>query len=120
LAAVKLCAVLGIVGLLLLGVAVPRADAGIGGSDTPTWPATAQVGSTFSASVTILNTSTSPKDTGNVRLTSLCLTPACASTSGGGLCLPPNLDPGVFTIQSAVGDASTTPCAGTTFTIGAP
>src|SRR5262249_25003171 len=43
--AVKTLEVLGIVGLLLLGVAVPRADASIGGSETLTWPATAQVGS---------------------------------------------------------------------------
>ena len=123
----KIWAVLGTIGLLLLGVAVPRADAGIGGGNTPTWPATAQVGSTFSASITIVNTSTTPNDTESVKLVPtgsvtapLTLTPACADTSGGGHCLPPNLDPGVFTVLSASGDAATAPCAGFTFAISAP
>jgi hypothetical protein len=114
---VKTWAVLGTIGLLLLGVAVPRADAGIGGSNTPTWPGTAQVGSTINTSVTVLNTSTSPNDTENVRLVNLFVTPACASTSSPGVCLSPNLDPGVFTVLSAQGDAATAPCAGLTFTI---
>ena len=120
----KTLAVLGTIGLLLLGVAAPRADAGIGGSNVPTWPATAQVGSTFSASITIVNTSTTPNDTENVALvpttgvsTPVTVTPACADTSGGGHCLPPNLDPGVFTLLSASGDATMAPCAGVTFTI---
>src|SRR5262249_46059172 len=124
---VKTWAVLGTIGLLLLGVAAPRADAGIGGGNTPTWPATAQVGSTFSASITIVNTSTTPNDTESVNLVPtigvpapITITPACKDTSGGGHCFPPNLDPGVFTLLSASGDASTAPCAGVTFILSAP
>ena len=119
LAAGRMLAVLGVVGILLLGVSIPRADAGIGGSNTPTWPVTVTVGTTFSASVIIINQSTPPNDTENVLLTSLFVTPACAD-SASPICLAGNRDPGVFDVLTAVGAASTTPCAGVTFSVGAP
>src|SRR5262245_2319010 len=75
LAAGKMLAVLGVVGILMLGVSIPRADAGIGGSNTPTWPVTVTVGVTFNANVIIINQSTNPNDTENVLLTSLFVTP---------------------------------------------
>jgi hypothetical protein len=112
-------AVLGVVGILLLGVSIPRADAGIGGSNTPTWPVTVTVGVTFGASVIIVNQSTPPNDTENVLLTSLFVTPACAD-SASQLCLAGNRDPGIFDVLSAVGAAGTTPCANVVFTVGAP
>jgi hypothetical protein len=119
LAAGKMLAVLGVVGILLLGVSIPRADAGIGGSNTPTWPVTVTVGVTFNASVLIINGSTTPNDTENVLLTSLFVTPACAD-SASQLCLAGNRDPEVFDVLTAVGAAGTTPCANVPFNIGAP
>ena len=119
LAAGKMLAVLGVVGILLLGVSIPRADAGIGGSNTPTWPVTVTVGVTFNASVIIVNQSTPPNDTENVLLTSLFTTPACAD-SASQLCLAGNRDPDVFEVLTAQGAGSTTPCANVVFVIGNP
>src|SRR5262244_2648584 len=79
--------------LVLLGVT--PVHAGIGGTATPTWPATATVGDIFSASVQIINNSTTPNETENVNLTTLFVTPACASGAVA-VCLPVNVDPGVF------------------------
>jgi hypothetical protein len=114
-------AVLGVMGIFLLGATVPRVEAGIGGSDTPTYPTVVTVGQTINASVTVVNLSTSPNDTENIKLLSLFLIPACKVTSGGSVCEPAaNQDPGVFSVLTAVGNGATTPCAGITFTIGAP
>src|SRR5262245_60094787 len=110
------------VGLVILGLvvlAVTPVHAGIGGTATPTWPGTATVGDLFSASVQIINTSTTPNETESVNLTTLFVTPACASGATA-VCLPADADPGVFKVLSAVGDASTTPCGGVSFTVGAP
>src|SRR5262245_4320161 len=115
----RMLAVLGVVGMVLLGVSIPRADAGIGGSNTPTWPVTVTVGTTFNANVIIVNQSTPTNNTENVLLTSLFVTPACAD-SASPICLAGNRDPGVFDVLTAVGDAGTTPCAGVIFAIGAP
>src|SRR5262249_45994578 len=65
--------------LALVRLGVAPAHAGIGGSATPTWPASATVGEIFSASVLIINTSTTPNETENVGLTTLFVTPACKS-----------------------------------------
>ena len=107
----------GMLVLLLLGV-MP-AMAGIGGSDTPTWPGTAAVGDLIDASVRIINTSTNPNDTEDVTLTTLFVTPACADSSSP-TCLAGNEDPGIFKVLSADGDPGTPPCAGISFTIGSP
>jgi hypothetical protein len=48
------------------------------------------------------------------------LTPYCASTNAGAICVLPNLDPGVFEILSAAGDPGSAPCAGIAFQIGTP
>ncbi len=119
LAAVKIWGVLGVVGVLLLGVSIPRVDAGIGASDTPTWPSPVTVGTIFNASVIIVNQSTLPNETENVLMTALFVTPACAD-SGSPICLLGSTDPGVFDVLTAVGDASTTPCAGVAFAVGPP
>ncbi len=110
----------GIVATLLLGVTVTRVDAGVGGQSTVVVPATAAVGTTFPATITIRNQSTTPNDTENITVTALFLTPACASGSSSGLCLPGNRDPGVMDVLTAVGDASSAPCPGIAFTIGLP
>jgi len=80
-------------------------------------PETAVVGVTFTATMTIRNFSTPPQDTENVRVISAFITPACADV-GLPICVPPNLDPGVFDLLSAAGDPTTAPCAGTSFQIG--
>ncbi len=117
----KFIAVLGVMGILLLGATVPRVEAGIGGSDTPTYPQVVTVGQVINASVTVINLSTAPNEPDHVQLLSLFLIPACKVTSGGTVCEPAAVqDPGVFTVLTAVGNATTTPCAGVTFTIGAP
>ena len=117
----KFMAVLGVMGILLLGATVPRAEAGIGGSDTPTFPTVVSVGDTINASLTVINLSTPNNDTENVQLVSLFLIPACKVTSGGSVCEPAaNQDPGVFQVLTANGNAATTPCAGVSFTVGAP
>src|SRR5882724_4628697 len=103
-----------LLGVFFLGV-LP-AEAGIGGSATPTYPPTATVGDNIPASVLIVNTSTPNNDTETVNLTTLFVTPACASATTS-VCLDPNLDPGIFKVLSAVGAASTTPCSGVTFTV---
>jgi Bacterial Ig-like domain (group 3)/IPTL-CTERM motif len=113
-------AVLGVVGILLLGVSIPRAEAGIGGSNTPTIPITVTVGVTFNANLTLINSSTPANDTESVVVTSLFITPSCAD-SASPICLAGNRDPGVFDVlPTAVGDASTPPCAGVSFTVGTP
>src|SRR5262245_64296135 len=106
-----------LLGLALLGVT--PVQAGVGGSAVPTWPGTATVGDLFSASVLIINTSTPTNDTESVGLTTLFVTPACASGAAA-ICLGSDVDPGIFKVLAAVGDASTTPCSGVTFTVGAP
>lgn len=117
----KFMAVLGVMGILLLGATVPRVEAGIGGSDTPTYPPAVTVGQVINASLTVVNLSTSPNDTENVKLVSLFLIPACKVTSGGSVCEPAaNQDPGVFAVLTATGNGATTPCAGIGFTVGAP
>ena len=115
-ASVRIWAVLGLAVILLSGVTVLRADAGIRGENSLVWPATAAVGTTFSASLVILNQSTFPTDTEDVTLESFFVTPACASASFG-ICLGPDTDPGVFDVLTAVGDAGTAPCAGVTFSV---
>ena len=109
--------VMAVLGTLFLSVT--PAVAGIGGSDTPTWPTTAAVGNLISTSVFISNTSTAPNDTENVTLTTLFVTPACAD-SAASTCLAGNEDPGVFKVLTAIGDAGTGPCADVIFDIGAP
>ena len=118
-ASVGICVVPGLVVTLLLGAAVSRVDAGVGGQSTAVWPATAVVGTTFDATVTIRNFSTPPNDTENITVTALFVTPACASSESP-LCLLGNRDPGVFDILTAVGDAGSTPCPGIGFVIGIP
>ena len=110
-------AVIAMLGALVFG-ATP-AVAGIGGSDVPTWPGTATVGDVINASVLITNTSTTPNNTENVQMTALFVTPACADGASS-VCLGANTDPGVFKVLSATGDASTSPCAGVSFTLGVP
>src|SRR5262245_47910818 len=108
-------------GIFLLGASVPGVEAGIGGSDTPTFPTAVTVGDQISASLKVINQSTTPNDTENVKLVTLFLIPACKTTAGGTVCEPAaNQDPGVFEVLTAVGNAGTTPCANVTFTIGAP
>jgi len=80
-------------------------------------PATAVVGVTFSATMTLRNQSTPPNDTESVRVPSLFITPSCASAISP-ICLPLDRDPGVFDIQSAEGDPGSTTCAGIAFSIG--
>jgi len=118
-ASMKILGALGAAGILLVGVTVSRADAKVGGSATPTWPATVAVGATFNASVLILNVSPPPDDTHSIVLTALFVTPACADNVSP-ICLLPNVDPGTFDVLSAVGDASTAPCNAVTFTVSAP
>jgi len=107
--------VVAILGLFVLGVT--PAVAGVGGSDTPTWPPSAAVGQTFAANVFVTNTSTSPNDVESVNLISLFVTPACAD-SADNPCAAINADPGTFKIVSAVGNVGTAPCSGVAFTIG--
>ena len=111
--------VLGLSIILACGVMVPRVDAGIGGQSTVTMPETVVVGVTFIATMTIRNQSTPPNDTESVKVTAVFITPSCGDANLA-ICLPPNLDPGVFDIQSAVGDPNTAPCAGVAFQIGTP
>src|SRR5262245_43516781 len=106
-----------LLGLALLGVT--PVQAGVGGSAVPTWPGTATVGDLFSASVLIINTSTPTNDTESVGLTTLFVTPACASGAAA-ICLGSDVDPGIFKVLSAIGDAGTAPCSGVTFTLSAP
>jgi hypothetical protein len=108
-----------IVGVVVTALSsVPRVEAGIVASDTPAWPSSVAVSTTFSASVVIVNQSTPGNDTESVLLTALFVTPACADNSSP-LCLSGNRDPGVFDILSAMGDASSAPCAATAFSVGA-
>jgi hypothetical protein len=93
--------------------------AGIGGSNVPTLPLTAQVGEIFEANTLIINGSTDPNDTENVTLTTLFITPSCADSTSN-VCISPNLDPGVFKVLSATGDGVLNPCAGVTFDVGMP
>src|SRR5262245_11147907 len=118
-ASVKIVLALGAAGILLISVTVSGADAAVGGSATPTWPATVAVGATFNASVLIVNVSPPPNDTHSIVLTALFVTPACAD-SASPICVLSNVDPGTFDVLSAVGDASTAPCNAVTFSVGAP
>src|SRR5262249_31188504 len=116
----KIIAAVAVLGIFLLGAAIPGVEAGIGGSDTPTFPTAVTVGQQIGASLTIINLSTTPSDTENVKLVSLILTPSCGSSALTPICVDPNLDPGVFQVLSAVGDGGTTPCAGTIFQVSSP
>src|SRR5262249_4462290 len=111
--------ILSLVVILACGVMVPRVDAGIGGSSTIVMPGTVVVGVTFNASMIIRNQSTPPNDTESVKVISAFITPSCAGP-GLGICVTPNLDPGVFDILSAAGDPNTASCAGVSFPIGPP
>ena len=108
--------VIALLGACLLG-ATP-ALAGIGGSAVPTWPSTATVGDLLTTNITIINTSTPDNNTESVRMTVLLLTPACVQGT-----TIPCLDPAAqdtFKVLTAVGDASTPPCAGIIFDISPP
>ena len=68
--------VVALLGVLFLG-AVP-ATAGIGGGAVPTMPATATIGDLIqTASIIVVNQSTTPNDTETLQLTSLVFTPSC-------------------------------------------
>jgi hypothetical protein len=108
--------------LLSVFLLVTTAVAGVGASVESVWPVSAAVGDLFSASLFITNMSTSPNETENVRLTAVFVTPACADGVSP-ICLAAPVDhrdPGIFKLLSAVGDASTPPCAEVDFTIGLP
>src|SRR5262249_16001621 len=90
-----LVVVVAMLGALMLS-ATP-AVAGIGGSDTPTWPTTATVGQIINASVLITNTSSGDNATEAIQMTALFVTPACADGLIS-VCIAPNLDPGVFKV----------------------
>jgi len=108
--------------LLSVFLLVTSAVAGIGASVELVWPGSATVGDLFVASVLITNVSTSPNNTETVSLTAVFVTPACADGVSP-MCLAAPVDqrdPGIFKVLSAIGDASTAPCAEVTFTIGAP
>src|SRR5262249_786050 len=112
----------GVVTLLgAIGLFVTPAAAGIGGSDTPTWPTTATGGQLFDAHVVITNSSSGTTATQAIQMTALFRTPPCGDGTGPGICLAPNLDPGVFKVLpgTVVGDPSTAPCAGIAFGVGA-
>src|SRR5262245_5470724 len=108
---------LGLTLVLSCGAMVLRVDAGIGGQSTILMPETAVVGVTFTATMTIRNQSTPPNDTESVQVVSAFITPSCADVALP-ICVPPNLDPGVFDLLSAEGDSTTASCAGTSFQIG--
>src|SRR5262245_49672778 len=105
---------LGLVTVLGVLLCAMPAMAGIGGSDVPTFPATAAVGDLINVSLKVINQSTAPNDTENVALTTLFLTPSCADSSSP-TCLAGNEDPGVFKVLTAIGDPGTAPCAGIAF-----
>ncbi len=109
--------VVALLGVLVLG-AVP-ATAGIGGGAVPTMPATATIGDLIqTASIIVVNQSTTPNDTETLQLTSLVFTPSCKT--GSGFCISPNFDPGVFKVVSATGNNGLNPCANIPFAVGAP
>jgi len=112
-----LSVVLALFGTLALNVT--PAVGGVGGSSTPVWPLTATVGELFAATVVITNFSTIPNDTEAVTLSAAWVTPACAIPSLL-VCSGTNVDPDIFKVLAAVGDASTTPCAGVEFDVGEP
>src|SRR5262249_59415415 len=80
-ASVKIALAFGAAGILLVSVTVSGTDAAVGGSATPTWPATVAVGATFNASVLIVHVSPPPHDTHGIVLTALFVPPARACTA---------------------------------------
>jgi hypothetical protein len=112
----------GLAALLSVFLLVTSAAAAVVASVELMWPESAAVGDLFNASLHITNVSTSPNETENVRLTAVFVTPACADGISP-ICLAAPVDqrdPGIFKILSAVGDASTPPCAEVDFMIGLP
>ena len=116
---VRIWAILGLGLSFLPGMIVLRADALISGTDSLIWPPTAAVGTTFRATLDIVNRSTPSNDTERVGIESLFVTPACASASLV-VCSASDAEQGVFDVRTAVGNAGTTPCAGVAFSIGSP
>jgi hypothetical protein len=114
----RIWAVLGLGAVSFLpGMMVLRATAEIRGTDSLIWPATAAVGTTFRATLDIVNQSTPANDNGQVTIESLFVTPACASASLV-VCSASDAELGVFDVRAAVGDAETAPCARVTFSVG--
>jgi hypothetical protein len=93
--------------------AAGSAVAGVGGSIAPTYPAgPVQVGSEFSASLTITNDSDGSNEADRISVASISHTPSCAS----GMPVCKVADPGVFEVSAGTG-AGGSACAGVTFNV---
>ena len=105
--------------VVLLGAAAP-AQAGILFAAGPDFPSTVTVGSSGSATMSIINNSNGAENAAPVTLTDIQMVPSCGTTFGA----PPDndcplafADPGVFAISATGTGQVGTACAGQTFSI---
>jgi len=105
------------VGALTLGLfAASPVQAGVGGAVGPTWPASVNVGQSFSGFIDIWNASNGANAAEFVNVLAIYMTPSC-QTGFGGSCIVPN--PGVFSMSSPIGMPGTA-CANVFFTAQPP